>query len=120
MPKQVNRNLLDISPPERLWLARVFRQGVSQDSAAPRAGVSHRKYVDFELGRLAMPPAVRALFDYRIPPLRQRLRLARRRSRRHLRPLAKALGVSHVTLLLMEKRADARLVAFWKSQGFRF
>ncbi len=120
MPKHINRNLTVLSPPERLWLVRVFEQGVSQDLAAPRAGVSHRRYVDMELGRRALEPALKGQLSALKPPLGQRLRLARRRSGRHLRPLARAIGVSHVTLLKMELRADSRLVGFWEKQGFVF
>lgn len=120
MPKQVNKNLTAIAEEERLWLARVFGQGVSQDIMAPRAKVSHNRYVDIELGRLPMPPLLKGLLSGQKPPLGQRLRLARRRSGRQLRPLSRAIGVSHVTLLKMERRADGRLVKFWQSQGFVF
>lgn len=120
MPKQVNRNLTVLSKAERLWIVRTFEQGLSQDLAAPKAGLSHRKYVDIELGRAPLTPLLKGRLSARKPPLGQRLRLARRRSRRGLRPLAAAVGVSHVTLLKMELRADPKLVNFWKSQGFRF
>jgi hypothetical protein len=105
---------------ERVWIDRVFGQGVSQDVAAPKAGLGHNRYVDVELDRAEPPPALKGALSARNLPLQQRLRLARRRSGRQLRPLAKAVGVSHVTLLKMEIRADVQLVLFWKAQGFRF
>lgn len=120
MSKQINRNLTNLTPGERMWLARVFDQGVSQDVMAVRAKISHNRYVDAELGRCEPIPLFKGMFDGQIPPLQQRLRLARRRSGRQLWSLAAAVGVSHVTLLKMERRADSRLVAFWKTQGFRF
>lgn len=120
MSKQVNHNLSDLTPGERVWLDRAFGQGVSQDAAGLRAGLSHRKYVDIELDRLPPTPLLKGPLDGRILPLGQRLRLARRRSGRQLRPLSRALGVSHVTFLKMERRADDRLALFWQSQGFLF
>lgn len=120
MPKPINHDLTTLAPGERLWLARVFGQGVSQDLMAPKAKISHNHYVSIELGRLPLTPLLKGLLNARIPPLQQRLRLARRRSRRHLRPLAKAVGVSHVTLLKMEREANQKLVRFWCGQGFVF
>lgn len=119
MSKQVNHNLADLSPPERLWLERIG-QGVTQDVAAPAAGLSHRRYVDAELGRCAMPPTLKGALSGRKPALGQLLRLARRRSARQLRPLAAALGISHVTFLKYEREANQKLVRFWCGQGYRF
>ncbi len=120
MSNKINHNLMDLADHERLWLVRVFEQGVSQDEMAPRTRLSHNHYVAAELGRRDLTPLLRQLYDYRIPPLEQRLRLARKRSGKQLKVLARALGVSHVTLLKMERRADARLVAFWRARGFKF
>ncbi len=120
MPVKINYNLAALSAAEQLWLARRYGQGVSQDIAAPRAKLSHNLYVDMELGRRPLTGPLRALAaragGLTLP---QQLRLARRRSRRQLAPLAKAIWVSRVTYLAMERRADPRLIAFWRDRGFR-
>ncbi len=120
MPKQISKDLSVLTEAERLWLTRTFGQGVSQDVAAPGAGLSHNRYVAMELGRLPLTPVLKGQLSARKPALGQRLRLARRRSGRQLRALATAVGVSHVTFLKLERRADLRLVRFWESNGFRF
>lgn len=103
------------APAERPWLWRRSR-GLNQVEAAARLGVGRGLVSAVERGladpaRLGAVPVVAATGSLA-------LALARRRSGLGLAGAAARLGVSGVTLLAMERRADPVLVEFWR--GFTF
>lgn len=111
----MNPNLADRTAGEALWLWRVA-EGLTQARAA----------VLLRVGRTALSAAENAAQTRfkpprgRTPPTRAILRLARRRSGLGLAGTAAAAGVSRVTVVAREKRADPAMVAFWEARGFWF
>jgi transcriptional regulator with XRE-family HTH domain len=102
------------TPGERLWLWRLD-QGLSQRAAARRLKTSRTTLYQAEHDRAALPRQLRH------PATRGWLlhRLARRRSGTSATALARALGVSRVTLNAWERADDPRLRAWWERQGYR-
>jgi transcriptional regulator with XRE-family HTH domain len=104
-----------LTPAERLWLWR-RANGFNQAQAAARMGCGRGL---LSLAERGLGPLPRGWGDWRGPVAPAlRLALARRRSGWALLRVAARLGVSGVTLLAMERRADPALVKFW--QGFTF
>ena len=118
----VDKDLRRLTPAERLRLAR-WALGLTLKPAAERSGFSVKAYARMELGEapvaLAVLNKLNAKANGRIP-LALALKMARYRSHRELRPLARAFGVSHVTYLKRERAGDARLLAWWRGEGWRF
>lgn len=96
---------------ERLWLDR-RRRGETQDQAGQRRNVGRARQWRQETGREPVPDAS-SLPDS--VSAAERLQLARRRAGLALRALATALSVSKVTILDWERKADPRLVTYWKA-----
>lgn len=101
---------------ERLLVARE-RNGIHQDVAARKAGVSEKAYAAAELDRKPFPGRLPGLGMVTLP---ERLGLARRRSGEALAAVARMLRVSRVTVLAWERRGNPALRHFWERRGFRF
>lgn len=107
------KNLQFIAYGEFFWLAR-YREGKTQAQTAKKKKMSLKAYQKLEY--------------YLIPksPLHSKFKngemcaLARRRHGMPLRDTATLLGLSHVTLLKMERENDPKLVVKWKRLGFKF
>jgi DNA-binding XRE family transcriptional regulator len=110
----VNKNLRILSPGEQLWAWR-RAAGHSQAVAAGLLGVCRttlwRAEADVATAVQGIPPVSAA--GVALP-------LARRRQGWGLEGTACRVGVSHVTLLRMEREGDRRLREFWVGRGFIF
>lgn len=100
---------------EDFWLARK-NESKSQVAYAKKYKLPVKRYQKVErdeesLLRLSVP------FK---PTLGQLCALARKRLGFDLRKTASLLGLSHVTLLKMERDNDPKLVVKWKRLGFKF
>lgn len=120
---QHRTNLRYMSPGEVMFLIR-FRLGKSQPEMAKHYDTHERRYWDIEMDRRAPPAYWRVPKRLKDATKGELCMLARRRfgikKSVRLRGVAKLVGVSHVTLLRMESRSDARLVDYWRSKGYSF
>jgi DNA-binding XRE family transcriptional regulator len=101
-----------LTPGERFWLFRK-RAKRSQRKAARRLGLGRITYYRIEHDAHPAPACVPDITFLTAP---ERLRLARRRSGLTAMKIARSLGVSRVTFMEWEGRADPRLRAWWASQ----
>lgn len=103
---------------EQLYMWRM-REGITQEEGAKRLFLGERAYLEAEHDRLdfRLPKGVRLPKRFKLPEL---CYLARRRHGLTLEATAKAFGVSKVTLLARERRADPELVAAWEKRGYLF
>lgn len=107
-----DRSLNIRTPAENLWLWR-RRQDFTKAQAATALCISEYRYSLLESGE-GKPKR-------RITPTPGDLcALARRRYGLELRGTAELLKMSHVTLLAMERRSDAVLIAEWMKLGYKF
>lgn len=112
----LNRDLTKRTQAEEVWLWRRSK-GYTMRRAAKALGVGRTSLWKRLKENTALPrPAPRVLN----PSLPLILALARRRYGRGLKPLAKELGVSHMTLLKWEARGEEALVGWWCRRGWRF
>ena len=102
---------LTVTDSDILWLWRK-RTGLYARQAASRFGVSESIYHAMEDGIAEVTVTV-PLDRFEVTNA-ERLRLRRRRDPRGRFELCRSLGVSHMTWLKWERRADPRLVAFWE------
>jgi transcriptional regulator with XRE-family HTH domain len=100
----------DITPTmgERVWVWR-RRQELTLVEAAQRLGVGRGHLVDWEADRSVPPPSVCRRVASLTLTSTEVLRLLRRRSGLGSRGAAMAYGVSHVSLLRLERIADDEL-----------
>lgn len=112
----LNRDLTKRTIGEELWIRRRWH-GRTQAEAAKTYGVSERRYNLWETDREA--PTGWQVHKL-VPNHGDLCALARRRSGKDLRRLAKSMKVSHVTVLVWEKSGDGRLVELWKKRGYTF
>ena len=112
----LNRDLTRRTAGEELWCRR-RKAGLGQARAAKRLGVGRTTLQAAEADATTLKRALAARFAPGLPEL---LALARQRSGWGLRGAARRAGISHVTLLLWEREADRRLIAFWTKNRFTF
>lgn len=109
---------------ERLWVWRKFRTGLSRPQLMEQLNFGRSRVSEMENDRY---PVWIRLEDGAVVPLRirmtaaslklpERLALARRRSGLSLREVARLYGVSHVTLLKLERAGSVDLLNWWKSK----
>ncbi len=113
-------NLHELTDGERLWAHRRWNMLKTQYAMAEWYEISHRQYVDLELGRRMVPRVLLGAgtsIRWEGWPL---LALARRRSGLGLAQVAKRLGLSRQGYLNRERVGDIRLVNYWRGQGFKF
>jgi len=108
---------------EQLWLWRMSRD-LSQAQAAARLGLTPKQIwkmeadvKEYDVANKLRVPRTRGDEP---PTLALLCRLARRRHGEGLYGTARLLGISHMTLLQRESRADPGLVATWEGLGYRF
>jgi Helix-turn-helix len=114
----MNRNLIERTPSEELWLWRRSR-GLSQRAAAARLGVGRGRLSRAERSDVLEATRIRPPESFDVP-VALLLVLARRRYGKGLRGTADAAGLSHRTLLVWEARADEALIGWWQRRGFTF
>jgi len=112
---KINKDLTTWTPGERLWLWRRAR-GLTGRQAAARLGLGRNAFWAMEGGQ--RPPVPKA--NGVAPNLPLLLQLARRRAGAGLRGTAARLGVTHPTLLAMERAGAPRLQEWWEKRGFVF
>jgi DNA-binding XRE family transcriptional regulator len=110
-----DKNLRKRTVGERFWLIRTHERQ-TQAQVAKAIGISERLYNHIERNIVASRPPGAAFK----PSPGLLCALARRRDGRSLRSVAKALGISHVTLLVWEKTDCPELVKMWKRRGYEF
>ena len=117
----VDLNLARYTDAERLWLYRKAR-GYSGEAVAGVFKVGHGAYKAVEQAVRPLPKEWRwaVTLAGTHPGTATGLLIARRRSGLGLRGAARAMGVSHVWLLAMERACDPRIKAFWVARGFKF
>lgn len=114
----VDRDLTRLTRGETLWAWRL-QNGLTQARAGKRLGISRHRVSAIETG-LPGGRILATLLRNFTPTLGTMLALARRRYGLGLLRTAEAIGVSAVTLLAWERRADPRLLTFWARRGFTF
>ena len=112
-----NYDLKCLSAGERFWIAR-RNLNITQQAMAKRFRMGIKIYNrverDLEDAICVVPQQPREVLQVHL------CALARRRDGRDLREIAELVGVSHVTLLAMERRNDPKLVMAWRAIGYRF
>jgi len=103
----------DLTPGERLWLAR-RRDGTTMLEQAATFNVTEWQYGEWERDRRENVPWV-AVIPRVLSPGEQ-CALARRRADVNLRRLAQLAGLSHVTILKHENATKATPLWSWWSQ----
>lgn len=111
------KDLAERTQAEELWLWRRSK-GLKASTAAARFGIGRSAYWRAEAGRRGV--AKGPWRPVRDPPAGLLCALARRRSGMTAWEVARALGVSRVTLLAWERASDGRLGRFWARKGYAF
>lgn len=119
--KGVARELYVRTPAEELWCRR-RKAGLTGPEAAEDMGIGRTALWSAEAGGQAAKHLARlAKLIWREPPgLPELLALARRRQGWGLLGTSFKMGVSHTTLLKMEREGDKQLMILWESLGFSF
>lgn len=97
---------------DRLWIWR-NRTGLTQAQAAAELGISVRTYRRIEDGKVPACDQIKGRILTITLTVPERWMLVRRKSGLGLKAAARAFGISHVTLIKMEREADPALIDLW-------
>lgn len=100
--------VMHLTEGEAIWLWR-HRQGWTLKDAAEMWDINRGLLVDYEADRLEPPHWLKRRISNIVPDMPEQLRLLRRRAGFGLHGTAKKFGVSHVSLLRLERMGDQRL-----------
>ena len=103
---------------EKLWIWR-RRQHLTLVEAGHRLAVSRGNLVDWESDRTEPPGDIRRRVGPIIPTPSEELRVLRKRSGLGSRGAAEAYGISHVSLLRLERLGDVKLKCWYLKESSR-